>query len=62
MNKELHKSSTDRVFSGVIGGFAETYGMDSTLLRIIYTALTLFTGMFPGLIIYVVAMMVMPEK
>ncbi|TLQ03592.1 PspC domain-containing protein [Pediococcus stilesii] len=62
MNKELHKSRTDRFFSGVIGGFAETYGLDSTLLRIIYTALTLFTGFIPGVIIYVVAMMVMPEN
>jgi phage shock protein C len=62
MRNKLYKSRNDKVFSGVIGGFAETYDFDTTLLRIIYTALTLFTGFFPGLLLYVVAMMVMPER
>lgn len=62
MNKRLYKSSTDRVISGVIGGFVETYNVDANLLRIIYTAITVFSGFFPGLIIYLVAMVVVPEK
>ncbi|MDB1561465.1 PspC domain-containing protein [Pediococcus pentosaceus] len=62
MRNKLYKSRNDKVLSGVIGGFAEAYYFDTTLLRIIYTAVTLFTGFFPGLILYIVAMMVMPER
>jgi phage shock protein C len=62
MHKDLFKSRNNRVISGVLGGFAETYGIDASLLRIIYTAITLFTGVMPGLLIYIVAMMVVPEK
>ncbi|AEV94416.1 PspC domain-containing protein [Pediococcus claussenii] len=58
MNKKLKKSS-DRMFLGVIGGFAETYEIDPTLLRVGYAAASLF---FPPLILlYFVAAVVMPE-
>ncbi|MEO4706311.1 PspC domain-containing protein [Pediococcus pentosaceus] len=48
MRNKLYKSRNDKVLSGVIGGFAEAYYFDTTLLRIIYTAVTLFTGFSQG--------------
>ncbi|GEP18819.1 PspC domain-containing protein [Pediococcus argentinicus] len=60
MDKKLHKSN-NRVIAGVLGGFAETYGIDSSLLRIGYSAISLFTGVLPGVILYIIAMIVMPD-
>ena len=53
MNK-LYKSETDKVFFGVLGGFAEKINRDSTAVRIVYSLLTVFTAVVPGLILYIV--------
>ena len=34
--KKLTKSATDRQVSGVLGGIAEYFGIDSTIIRIIF--------------------------
>ncbi|WP_412989538.1 PspC domain-containing protein [Pediococcus siamensis] len=60
MNKKLTKSS-DKMISGVIGGFAEYLGIDKTLLRVIYAAIAI-PGFIPCIILYFVAAWVMPEK
>lgn len=59
MNKKLCKSR-DRIFAGVCGGLAEYFGMDVTLVRIIYVLLTIFTA-FSGAIIYLILWLLMPE-
>lgn len=53
MNK-LYKSETDKVLFGVLGGFAEKINRDSTAVRIVYSLLTVFTAVVPGLILYIV--------
>lgn len=60
--KKIYKSSTDRFLSGVLGGLAEYLNMDSTLVRLIYVALCLFTTGFPGLILYIIAAIIIPES
>ena len=47
---------------GVLSGFSEYIGADPTIVRIVYAALTLFTAGFPGLILYIICALVMPEK
>lgn len=56
----MHRSSTDKIISGVCGGFAEYFGLDSTLVRLLMVLITLFWG--TGLIMYVVAMFIFPEE
>jgi phage shock protein C len=58
--KRLHKSRTDRMIDGVCGGIAAYFGMDSTLVRVLWVLLTIFGG--SGLILYIVAMIVMPKE
>lgn len=58
----LHRSTTDRVLAGVCGGFAETYGADPTGVRILTVVLTLFTGILPMLIVYLLATVFLPES
>lgn len=62
MDKKLKRSSTDKKLSGVLGGLAEYLSMDATVIRLIFVGLLIFTGFFPGLILYIIAAMVMPER
>ncbi len=58
--KRLHRSSSSRIIAGVCGGLAEHAGMDPTVMRLLVTLLTLVTGIFPGIIVYLVMAIVMP--
>jgi len=60
--RRLYRSSTDKTIAGVLGGFAEYLEMDSTMLRVVYVLITVFTGVIPGGIIYLVAWVVMSEE
>jgi phage shock protein C len=57
----LYRSSTDRVWAGVCGGLAEHFGWDPSITRLGYALLTIFTGIFPMLIVYIVMAIVIPE-
>jgi len=60
--RRLYRSRTDRMVGGVLAGIAEYFGFDPTLLRVIYAALAFFTSFFPAFVLYVIAMMVIPEE
>ena len=53
--------STNKMIAGVCGGVAEYFDIDPTLVRVIYAVLTLFTAAFPGVILYIVMMLLMPQ-
>lgn len=58
--KHLYKSRNNRVISGVIGGIGEYFNVDPTLLRLIWLLVVIFTGLVPGLLVYIIAMLVVP--
>ncbi len=58
--KRLYRSTNDRMFAGVCGGIAEYLDVDPTLVRLVFAALTLMGG--PGIIAYVILMLVVPEE
>ena len=60
MEKKLRKSS-NKMISGVCAGLAEYMGMDITLARVIYAALTFFTMGLPGVILYFILAIIMPN-
>ena len=60
MGKKLYRSKTDRKFLGVCGGLAEYFGIDATVLRLILVLAVVFAGV--GIIAYLVAALVIPEK
>lgn len=60
MEKKLTRSK-NKLLAGVCAGVAEYFGIDATLLRILYAVCTLFSGAFPGLILYIILMVIMPE-
>lgn len=60
--KKLMRSNTNKVIAGVLGGLAEYLSVDPTMVRIVYTILTLCTAAFPGLLIYIIMLLIMPVK
>lgn len=44
----------------MIGGFAEYFDVDSTVLRLLTAVAILVTGFFPGAIFYLIACVIMP--
>lgn len=60
MQKKLYRSTTDRFLAGVCGGIAEYFTIDATLLRLFWMLVVIFTGIFPGVIAYILAIFIMP--
>ena len=50
------------MLGGVCGGLAEYLGLDSTMVRLGYAFLSLFTAAFPGIMLYIVACIIIPKK
>jgi len=60
--KQLFRSKTNRVISGICGGIGEMVNVDPTIIRLFAIFLTIITGLVPGIITYVVAIFVVPER
>ena len=61
MDKKLYRSTTDKMLGGVCAGLGEFFGIDPTIVRIIYVLFTLLTGGF-GLLFYLILLFVVPPK
>ena len=62
MEKKLTRSVSDKMLGGVCGGLAEYLVLDSTMVRLGYAFLSLFTAAFPGIMLYIVACIIIPKK
>jgi len=60
MAKRLYRSRTDRMVAGVCGGLAEYFGIDPTIVRLVFVLLALIPG--PGVLAYIVMAIVTPEQ
>ncbi len=60
MNKKLYRIPQKAMIAGVIAGFADYFKVDVTMLRIVFVLFVLATGLFPGVIGYIVAVLIMP--
>ena len=58
--KKLYRSS-NRILAGVCGGIAEYFDVDPTLIRVVFAVLTLFSATFPGLLLYIILMILIPN-
>jgi phage shock protein C len=54
--------SSDRVVAGVCAGIAEHLGWPVTRVRVAYVVLSVISAAFPGLLIYLLLWLVMPER
>ena len=56
----LRRRRDGEKFAGVCGGLAEYFDLDPTLVRVVYLVATFFTGIVPGIILYVILALVIP--
>jgi phage shock protein PspC (stress-responsive transcriptional regulator) len=60
--KKLFRSKTDRKLAGVCGGLAMYFGIDSSVVRLIWALVTFFSIGIPGIIVYIICALVIPDE
>ena len=60
MEKTLRRSRTDKMVAGVCGGLAKYFGLDSTILRLVFVLLLIFAG--TGVLLYLIMWLVVPYE
>ena len=61
MTTEKLTRSSDKVLAGVCGGLANYFGWDPSMVRILYLLISIFSAAFPGILVYIVLWIVMPQ-
>lgn len=62
MKKKLFRSEENKIWAGVMGGVGEYFNVDPTLVRLLWLVLVVATGLFPGLVAYFIAVLIVPKK
>jgi phage shock protein C len=57
--RKLYRSRTNRQVAGVCGGLAEYFGMDPTLMRVLFVVLAVLGG--SGLVLYLALWIIVPN-
>lgn len=57
----LYRSRTHRMLGGVCGGLADWLGWSPTLVRILFVIVSLASAAFPGILVYIILWIAMPE-
>jgi len=60
--KRLYRSNKNRIIAGVFGGLGEYTDIDPVVLRLIGVIIFVFTGFMPGLLAYLILIIVIPKK
>jgi phage shock protein PspC (stress-responsive transcriptional regulator) len=62
LSQPLMRVRQGKLIAGVCGGIAKWLGWDPTLVRLGYVVLTFVSAAFPGIIIYILLWILMPEE
>ena len=57
--KKLVRPSSDRMIAGVCAGLGNYFGIDPTIIRILFVLFAIFVG--GGILVYIILWLVMPE-
>lgn len=58
----LRRSRRDRMIAGVVGGLADYFCVDPGMLRVIYVLVSIFSAAFPGILVYIILWIVLPQE
>jgi phage shock protein C len=61
MAMPLQRSRRHKMIAGVCGGLADWLGWDPTVVRIAYVLVSVLSAAFPGILVYLVLWVVMPQ-
>lgn len=56
----LRRSREHRMIAGVVGGLAEHFGLNVTVLRVLYVVVSILSVAFPGILVYLLLWVVVP--
>lgn len=62
MNEKKLMRSSNKMLAGVCAGIAEYFNIDPTLVRAAYAILSVFSAGFPGLLLYIILAVIMPQR
>lgn len=62
MEKKKLTRSRNKMLGGVCAGIAEYFDIDPTIVRAIYAVLSVFSAGFPGLLLYIILSIIMPNS
>ena len=60
MEKKLYKSNQNKMIDGVCGGIAEYFGIDPTVVRLLWVLFSLMGGC--GILAYIIAAIIIPRN
>ena len=60
--KRVYRDQETAVIAGVLSGLAEYFKQDPVVFRLIAIVLLILTGVFPGVLFYLVAWLIVPRK
>lgn len=60
--KRLHRVPADGKIAGVCAGLGEYFRLDPVFFRLAWTAVTLMTGVVPGIVAYLIAWILVPRE
>lgn len=60
MGKRLYKSNQNKMIDGVCGGIAEYFGVDPTVVRLLWALFSLMGG--SGILAYIIAAIIIPRN
>ena len=58
--KRLVRHQNDKKLSGLCAGIADYVAVDVTVVRLIVLTIVILTGVFPGLLLYIIASVITP--
>ncbi|MFA5360898.1 MAG: PspC domain-containing protein [archaeon] len=61
-SKKLYRNQNKKVLLGVLAGIADYLSYDPTIIRLVFILLTLVTGILPGILVYILAVILIPKK
>ena len=62
LSRPLRRSVMNRSIGGVCGGLGDYFGIDPTAVRVAYVLLSIFSAAFPGILVYLILWLVIPER
>jgi len=60
--KKLYRSRDNKIAAGIFGGIGEYFNTDPSLLRLIWLLILVITAFVPGIIAYIIAMIIVPKR
>ncbi len=61
-DRSLRRDMQNRQIAGVCAGIAGYFGWDPTMVRVGYVLLSILSAAFPGILVYLILWLIIPER